>query len=86
MERVMDASRERNAREQKKRASGGSIRFYKDGVIWKNLIVIYVAWFSTLMVHFGLIRELPYMTSTKCFDFEPPLSTFPTDLHYSNAG
>ena len=55
----MDASRERNAREQKKRASGGSIRFYKDGVIWKNLIVIYVAWFSTLMVHFGLIRELP---------------------------
>ena len=50
-------SRERNAREEKRKAAGGSIRFYRDGVIWKNLMVIYVAWFSTLMVHFGLIRR-----------------------------
>ena len=60
MERVIDASRERNDREQKKRAPGGSVRFYRDSVIWKNLIVICVAWFSTLMVHFGLIREDTY--------------------------
>ena len=32
-------------------------RFFRDGVIWKNLLVIYFAWFSTLMVHFGLIRR-----------------------------
>ena len=53
----MNTDRERNAREEKRRAAGGSIKFFRDGVIWKNMIVVWFAWFSTLMVHFGLIRR-----------------------------
>ena len=54
----MNTDRERNAREEKRRAAaGGSIRFFRDCVIWKNMMVVWFAWFSTLMVHFGLIRR-----------------------------
>ena len=54
----LNTDRERNAREEKRRAAaGGSIRFFRDCVIWKNMMVVWFAWFSTLMVHFGLIRR-----------------------------
>ena len=57
MEKLVETARERNAKEAKKKAAGGSLRYYRSGVIWKNLFVVYFAWFSTLMVHFGLIRR-----------------------------
>ena len=57
MEKLVETAKERNAKEAKKKAAGGSIRYCRAGVIWKNLIVVYFAWFSTLMVHFGLIRR-----------------------------
>ena len=57
MEKLVESAKERIVKETKKKMAGGSISYYRAGIIWKNLIIVYIAWFSTLMVHFGLIRR-----------------------------
>ena len=57
MNEIIEEAKKKNQMQSQRRRLGANIRFYRSGTIWKNLWLIYLAWFATLMVHFGLLRR-----------------------------